>query len=105
MARQRDYKKEYQQRQAKARREGFKSYGAKRWFFGKRARLERAAVRQYVNHFGSLVNTKTLRKGFGTLSDAELRGIQGASLSSLRRRARMQPYPTSRGILNPYWYH
>ncbi len=119
MARQRDYHKEYQQRQAKARREGYRSYGAKRRakFKAKlkqiatvpspRAQLEQQAVRQYTKHFGSLANPRRVSEHMTFLTDAALRKVAQSSADELRRRARKQPMVTTAGgtPLNPYWYH
>jgi hypothetical protein len=121
VARQRDYRKEYQQRQAKAQREGYRSYGAKRWTQIKqklkqvvapsapsREELERQAVKRYVKHFGSLASPKRVGENMTALTDTALHRVTKASKRDLQRLARQQrptAVTTAGKDVNPYWYH
>jgi len=120
----RDYHREYQQRQEKARREGFRSYGAKRYAkeapkreatrveregkkaIAERTRLEKEAIRNYRRQFGTSARIPTLQGGMRWLSAQDLRDVASASRGRLRRLARREPYiEVRRGVINPYWYH
>ena len=130
----RDYAAEYQARQRKAQREGYRSYGAKRYAkekqereFQRRAPIsaiedqrierERQAVRNIINASGGEVGSRQrdrIEQNVAGMSDRELRKAASATPSEIREMAKRdaRDFPPV-GIdddgepiyRNPYWYH
>lgn len=115
--RKRDWKLEYRQRNAKAQREGYRSYGEKRYKKEQaqkrarvsagvrvsRTRLEQDAVDQYRRYFGTAADIDNVERRMGGLSDTELRILTRLRKSDIEDLAR-QP-PEENEYENPYWYH
>lgn len=83
-ARKRDYKKEYAQRVAKAKREGFKGYGEKR-------RIRRRAVEKIINSSPN-AKRKTVTRNVGRMTYDMINELMRMDAEQIRHEAKTNSY-------------